>query len=121
MARQRVTKPSCIESDDRAAESDAVEQLKADLTTDTVKAAKKILVDLVARNNSLEKQVYEEGIRQGVIISGKVNAVLKTDMLKFQAATRAALVEIGRLGGSNKKPTGFDDSLDGIFDDYDEE
>lgn len=110
--------PSTAKLDGRTSRAIAVKRLKRSLTETPKAAAKGLLVDLIARNTVIEKELYTAALNEGLLDDqGKLNPLIERSVLKFQSASKVALIEYLKLGGKEGSDgDDFEDVLEGIFD-----
>lgn len=104
--------------DGRTSEAKTVQQIKDGLTDTPSSTAKAILVDLIARNTTIERAIYHKALNDGTLFdsNGKLNPLIDKQMLKFQSAGKAALVELLKLEGKQDPESEADSLFDDIFD-----
>ena len=110
--KQKTRKPA-ISLDGRTRESRQIKQITAKLTESPAGAAKGLLRGIISRNAVIEREIYNRALLEdNLFVDGTLNPMVDKALLKYQNASKSALVELMKLEGA--KP---EDNPEDIFSD----
>ena len=111
--------PSTKKLDGRTRQAKRIQAIKKGLAENPTAAGRAILQDIVSRNTTVEREIFTLALNQGLLTdAGKLNPLIQRELLKFQSASKQALVELLKLGGKDTTDgNDFDDIFNGVFDD----
>lgn len=115
MSRNRRTKP--LKIDGRTRESRQIKAITGKLTTDPNSAAKGLLRGIISRNAVIEREIYNRALTEdNLFVDGQLNPMVDKALLKYQNASKSALVELMKLEGTKPSDNNPEDVFADVFD-----
>ena len=116
MNKNRRTKP--LKIDGRTRESRQIKAITGKLTSDPNDAAKALLRGIISRNAVIEREIYNRALTEGnLFVDGQLNPIVDKTLLKYQNASKSALVELMKLEGAKPSDNSPEDIFSDVFDD----
>ena len=113
---QKQRKPA-INLDGRTRESRQIKAITSKLTSDPNDAAKALLRGIISRNAVIEREIYNRALTEdNLFVDGTLNPMVDKALLKYQNASKSALVELMKLEGSKPSDNNPEDIFSDVFD-----
>ena len=113
---QKQRKPA-LNLDGRTRESRQIKQITAKLSMDPSNAAKGLLRGIISRNAVIEREIYNRALTEdNLFVEGQLNPMVDKTLLKYQNASKSALVELMKLEGTKPSDNDPEDIFSDVFD-----
>ncbi len=103
--------------DGRTKQARHIKRIKDGLTDAPINTAKALLKALVAQNTVISQEIYNAALNSGSLIDakGKLNPLIEKSLVKYQNASKSALIELLKLEGG-KAEDNPEDIFSDVFD-----
>ncbi|HPJ68343.1 MAG TPA: hypothetical protein PLS62_11195 [Desulfobacteraceae bacterium] len=102
--------------DGRTRTARTIGYIKEWLNIAPIPTGKKLLADYIARNTAIEQAIFSQAVKDGLLDNtGKLNKQIEKHLLRFQTASKTALVELMKL--ENRDTQGANEAKEDIFND----